>query len=150
MAIKYSFAVPYHYKTINEINRAVSSIYACIHHHEDSESVSNMTYDELDNIIYRSEKIALTCRKYLEEKEKSDPNFDVDSYKFGSLLYQKNIPVNIQFTDRTLRVNTPLTFKRFYRDGSLKENYLLMISSLTGPVETMEICTPISFSINST
>ena len=28
--------------------------------------------------------------------------------------------------------------------------YLLMISSLTGPVETMEICTPISFSMNST
>ena len=110
------------YDTINSISSNYKNICDDLNDYNCFDKIADLNEELLDKIIYKSEKIALSCRYFLENKE------DYISEKQQEIKEKNlsNLPVEIDFKDKTLRIKTPLTFKRFYRDGSLKENYILM------------------------
>lgn len=110
------------YIDIDKIKKAISHIEKSITNYEDYDSIAEVSEDDLDNILYRSEKLALSCRKAMEYKE----NDDIEN---GNNIIRKSdedMPVRVEFDDNILKIYTPFTLKRMYRDGSLKENYVLM------------------------
>ena len=120
--MKNSFNLKSKYENIAGIKAANKHIYDCIKDVDNFDSLESLGEDKLDNIIYRSEKIALSCRNSLEKIVKEKP-------QNSSFYYEKpleNNPVKVDFNDNYLSIFTPFTFKRFYRDDSMKENYLLM------------------------
>ena len=116
------YALSSGYETIREASGAVKKMQAHLAGHEVSESLEKLGEDKLDDVIYRAEKLALSCRYALENTGKeyafsSGNNSETDHDIHG---------VSVVSDDGTLRIRTPFTFKRAYRDGSLKENYILM------------------------
>ena len=126
---------------VDQISRATERINDAFGGFDRYEELSNTSYDALDSVIYEAEKIALSCRRSLENISKTDKDYE----NFGpifpqkddeilstfdqntALFYNGKYPVNIEFTNGILKISTPLTFKRFYRKGNLKENYVLMV-----------------------
>lgn len=124
-----------------QLLKATDRIKTAVGGFNSSEYIEELPYDSLDEVIYEAEKISLSCRKNLALVVPNEFDFE----NFGSVLpleigsktdknisnaasfYDKKYPVNIDFTNGILKISTPLTFKRFYRDGNLKENYTLMI-----------------------
>ncbi|MBR3251197.1 MAG: hypothetical protein IKF80_05775 [Erysipelotrichaceae bacterium] len=122
MWYKRSFDIDSAYNNIVEMDSALKHIDDALKNYNRYDGPENMSYDDLDNIIYRAEKIALTCRFAIENKEKTSEYFERKEEK----NYMKNLPVSVNFTDGILKIQTPFTFKRMYREGSAKENYVLM------------------------
>ncbi|MBR0417877.1 MAG: hypothetical protein IJI66_01765 [Erysipelotrichaceae bacterium] len=122
MWYKKSFDMETAYGNVVEINNALKHIDESLKKYDRYDGPEKMTYDDLDNVIYRAEKIALTCRAALEYKEKTMGVFDKKEEK----KYSENLPVSVNFNDGILEIRTPFTFKRMYREGSAKENYILM------------------------
>ena len=90
--------------------------------YEEEKRLKELSFDELDLLIYLAEKLALSCRNIVEIKEKTKE----DPAAGRTVFETENHGVTVEFDEKTLRIRTPFTFKRFYRDGSLKENYILM------------------------
>ena len=110
----------HHY--IKEIATTLTVCERILKRHSQFETLTELSEDELDEIIYRTEKTALSCRSAWERKEK-DPLQEAD----GDIEETDDCHgVSVDFDGRALRVRTPFTFKRFYRDGSMKENFILM------------------------
>lgn len=129
------------FTNVEQILQAVGRIQNAFDGFDLSENLQNLSYDSLDLATYEAEKIAISCRKNLDFVQISDEDFN----SFGPILARnldenltknelaevfflaKNYPVSVDFDGKILTISTPLTFKRFYRDGNLKENYTLMI-----------------------
>lgn len=124
-----------------QILKATDRIKSAVGGFNSSEEIEKLSYDTLDEVIYEAEKISISCRKNLALVTPTESDFE----NFGSVLpfeidskidrnvsndaafLERKYPVNINFTNGILKISTPLTFKRFYRDGNLKENYTLMV-----------------------
>lgn len=122
MWYKKSFDLSVKYENIGELQKALEHITNCYSNYDKYDRPRDMSYDDLDNVIYRAEKTALTLRNAMEFKEKNDYYFDENHEK----NFNENNPVSVDFDGKILKISTPLTFKRMYRDSSLKENYILM------------------------
>lgn len=122
MWYKKSYDLSSYFNNVNGIASGISNINESLDGYDRFDTLDKLSSDDLDNIVYRSEKIALSCRYFLEKKEKEYEEFseNLDG------LFNKNNPVSISYSNKTLRVFTPHTLKRMYRDDSLKENYTLM------------------------
>ena len=121
MWYKKTFDLTSKYDNPNGLLSAINIISESVNKYDRFDDLEEMSFDDLDNIIYRAEKIALSCRCSMEKKEKTSDKIE-EKY---SDLFIKNNPISISFDGKTLRIFTPFTFKRMYRDDSLKENYLL-------------------------
>ena len=122
MWYKKSYDLSSYFNNVNGIASGISNINESLDSYDRFDTLDKLSANDLDNIVYRSEKIALSCRYFLEKKEKEYEEF---SEKLDG-LFNKNNPVSISYSNKTLRVFTPHTLKRMYRDDSLKENYTLM------------------------
>ena len=111
------------YRKIKDLDQAVNRLEKVLLDYGDQSSLNDLEISELSSIIYTSEKIALSCRQAIEEKEIVDEDYYDEDYLKNCVM---NLPADVEFSDGILRVKTPLTFKRMYRDDSLKENYILM------------------------
>ena len=109
--------------SIDELSHAVAHMQRQFIDKDSDENLASLPISELSEIVYEGEKIALSCRQAMEEKGYEKGDYIIKEYQEIST---KNIPVDVQYINGILRVRTPLTFKRMYRDGSLKENYMLM------------------------
>ena len=131
------FDVLFRYLNVKELKDSLKHIDNCYSNYDDKTVLEKMSYDDIDNAIYRAEKTALSLRSALENKEKNTK--EIEGYYYDSnenILrklnknhvesYAKNNPIKIEFDGKILKVFTPFTFKRMYRDKSLKENYMLM------------------------
>lgn len=119
----------------------------------DNQKLSELSIEELSEMIYNCEKIALACRYALQEKDVSTvltrqgtyiqqlkiPNDLVPTEDDLSMIsketwklydfdkpnwnYEKLFEVDVE--DEIIKIKTPLTFKKFY-GKSLKYNYILI------------------------
>ena len=126
MIRKNDFNSPYFFKKISDIAAQAKAINTILENKNGSESISALSGEELSDIIFRSEKIALSSRSALEKNEKEIEETGLNFDPVLSFYYQKNLPVRIDFHDSELHVFTPLTFKRFYKKSNMQENYTIM------------------------
>ncbi|MBR1734867.1 MAG: hypothetical protein IJ730_05405 [Alphaproteobacteria bacterium] len=126
MMHKNDFETPYCLNKISEIESQIGSIKNIVDNKNESERLSDLSEKDLSDIIFRSEKIALSTRCALEKLEKQTEKNDENVDHFLSYYYQKNMPVKIDFYDSELHIFTPLTFKRFYKKQNMQENYTIM------------------------
>ena len=108
---------------IDDLNRAASRIQRQFIDKNGDDSLTSLSIPELSEIVYEGEKIALSCRQAMEEKEQTNEAPLAINQTRECI---KDIPVSVAYVDGILRIKTPLTFKRMYKDNSLKENYMLM------------------------
>ena len=131
------FDVPFRYLNAKNLMDSLKHINNSIANYDDKIILEKMSFDDLDNILYRSEKMALSVRSALENKEKNTR--EIEGYYYDSNVnilkkldknhvesYAKNNPVRVEFDGKILKIFTPFTFKRMYRHKNLKENYILM------------------------
>ena len=111
------------YKKIKDLDQAVNRLEKILLDYGDQSSLNDLEITELSSIIYNTEKIALSCRQAIEEKEIVDEDYYDEDYLKNCIM---NLPIDVDYTNEVLKIKTPLTFKRMYRDGSIKENYILM------------------------
>lgn len=114
------------YDNVGEINGAESKIDAILRHYSFNEPLDSMKKSELSEIIYRSERVALSCRNALENSKESEENED----DFDSKVIEKyleNDSISVSFSDNTLRIKTPFTFKKFHEPANRISNYTMMI-----------------------
>ena len=111
------------YKKIKDLDQAVNRLEKILLDYGDQSSLNDLEITELSSIIYNTEKIALSCRQAIEEKEIVDEDYYDEDYLKNCIM---NLPIDVDYTNEILKIKTPLTFKRMYRDGSIKENYILM------------------------
>lgn len=108
---------------IDELSRAVAHMQRQFIDKDSDENVVSLPTPELNEIVYEGERIALSCRQAIEEKGYEDSDeITVES----SIIRKTNIPVDVQYINGILRVQTPLTLRRMFHEESLKGNYLLM------------------------
>lgn len=111
------------YKKIKDLDQAVNRLEKILLDYGDQSSLNDLEIIELSSIIYNTEKIALSCRQAIEEKEIVDEDYYDEDYLKNCIM---NLPIDVDYSNEILKIKTPLTFKRMYRDGSIKENYILM------------------------
>lgn len=119
---KMVFNSAYALNSIDKMKKSVKRVSDILDENSDKNSPVYISKSDLSSLVYECELLALSGRKFIEIAEK---NVEIQSKDF-EFSYNKNLPVSVDFSDDTLRVFTPLTFKRFYRDKSMKENYQLM------------------------
>ena len=108
---------------IDGINKSIGRMQRFLFGKDQETDLTSLPINELDEVVYNSEKIALSCRQAIEIKEYREEDYFDEDYEKISL---KDNPVSVNYDGEILRIKTPMTFKRMYRDGSLKENYMLM------------------------
>lgn len=95
---------------------------------------------KLDEVIFIAENISVSARKILEGIEKDERFLDKKgallssekikspdrNERYEAAVMKKKHPVSVTYHDGKLIIKTPYTFKRFYKNRTLKENYLLM------------------------
>jgi len=111
------------YKKIKDLDQAVNRLEKILLEYGDQSSLSDLEIGELSSIIYNTEKVALSCRQAIEDREINEEDYYDEDYLKNCVM---NLPVSVEYAEGVLKIKTPLTFKRMYRDDSLKENYVLM------------------------
>lgn len=114
------------YDSVGEVNGAESAVGEILHHYSSETALKSVKKSDLSEIIYRSERVALSCRNALEmsdEAEDLEHDFDTktvnESYQDGA--------ISVSFSDNTLRIKTPFTFKKFHENANRISNYTMMI-----------------------
>lgn len=121
----------------SELKKSLEMVTRVLNSNSEIQNLSDLSYDNLDEILYRLEKDSLSCRYALSKKETPTNLFQSGNlYKkktaFSNKEYVSKYPENeydtskAMFQNGILMVKTPLTFKRFKRQNSVKENYILV------------------------
>lgn len=105
------------------LNKAIARVQRLIFNKEESADLTSLSINELDEIVYETERTALSCRQAIELKEYMEEDYFDDEYV---KISTKDIPVDVTYINGILRIKTPLTLKRKDREGTAKDNYLLM------------------------
>ena len=108
---------------VDGLNRAVARMQRQFVEKKPETVLTNIPIPELSEIVYEGEKIALSCRQAIEQKEYREEDYFDEDYK---RLSTSDNPVTVTYINGILRLKTPLTLKRMYRESSLKENFMLM------------------------
>lgn len=89
-----------------QIKKTLENILSCCSHYDGESTVADFSKKDLENLVFWSEKIALSCREAMEEQEIKNeiiPNF-------SNRNSSENLPLSINFTDEILEINCPFTF----------------------------------------
>lgn len=118
MAINEIYNIVRPIEKVDSITKNINSIQEIL---SGNEELSELTYDELNSLVYVCEKVALSARNAIEKYGKTEEiNSTTDEYDF------KTNPVKVKLNDNILQIKCPFTFKRFYKKQNIKENYLFM------------------------
>lgn len=98
--------------------------------------LNELSYEMIDKLIYEHEKISLSFRQALEEKETPKDLFrngmlirlNPDNHKDNVYSFQnkKNLGIKVWEKNNGLFIKTPFTFKRINNNKNVKENYQLV------------------------
>lgn len=121
----------------------------------DAKRLEDLSLNELGDVIYRLEKTALSCRMAIERKGIPDsigisgtdytkqlqeiPNdleyieeenvlFSPSTYlrfSIDDIIKSQDSYIKVSFEKDVLRIQTPITFKRFNSNKNVKQNYLM-------------------------
>ena len=126
-----SFTLATEYKSIRELKNAASKIESiCAESGSESESkpISFLSENDLDEIIFLSEKSAVSCRKMKEILKQNDDGFAIDSDENPIRNYAKTaLNVRVNFDGKMLRITTPYTFRNKYSRANQQANLLLQL-----------------------
>jgi hypothetical protein len=150
----YSSVVHPFYKTETVLNALNKHAIPELEKKKDGE-LEDLSSDELNDVIYRLEKSALSCRMAIERKgidtslgydgtdysktihelpsdleyvEEENIMFSPSTYERFSLedfIASHQNYITVSFKNDVLRIKTPITFKRFTSQKSVKQNYVL-------------------------
>lgn len=130
-ADEHCYTLATEYKSIKELKNSAAKIEAiCEKYCGESESkpINFMTSDDLDEVIFCSEKSAVSCRKMKELQAQNcdyfSPETDVISFE-DRVRYQ--IKVDVDFDGKVLKISTPFTFKNKYNRIHDQANYILQL-----------------------
>lgn len=111
----------YFYKSVGNIKNLNKEINRIASKYKDDTPIEKMSFNDADHLLFMAEKLGVSIRELVDEYPFEQGIEDV-TYKFVTPDY----PIKVSFENNILRVKTPTTFKRMFRDNSLKENYVLM------------------------
>ena len=109
----------YKYTTCKEVGFALKEVNGYL---EEKDELEDLSFPELKRSIYRLEKSALSMRKACEKRSFEDLKFTKNADEMDEFLRENvygNLPVSVEFKDKTLKISTPLLFKN---DKDSKEN----------------------------
>ena len=113
---------PYNYYSTSQLKSSINSSKKIIENYDNDLTISEISYEDLNEIMYFCERISLSCRYALGEIYEEDGIWSEEA----KVYFEKNFNVYVQFSNQNLRVFCPLTFKRWGRTKSLKYNYTLV------------------------
>ncbi len=122
MRKKNPYDSPYNYYSTFQLKNSINSSKKIIENYDDDLNINKISYEDLNEILYSCEKISLSCRYALGEIYEEDGIWSEEA----KVYFEKNFNVFVQFSNQTLRIFCPLTFKRCGRTKSLKYNYTLV------------------------
>lgn len=88
---------------------------------DDEINLNEIDYATLDEIIYRLEISALSCRYAIAT---SDYNNEEFNYNMNE-IYSMNYPIDIEFKDKTLTIKTPVIFRNNRNYKMFIRNFML-------------------------
>ena len=122
MRKKNPYDSPYNYYSTFQLKNSINTSKKIIENYDDDLNINKISYEDLNEILYSCEKISLSCRYALGEIYEEDGIWSEEA----KVYFEKNFNVFVQFSNQTLRIFCPLTFKRCGRTKSLKYNYTLV------------------------
>ena len=122
MRKKNPYDSPYNYYSTFQLKNSINSSKKIIENYDDDLNINKISYEDLNEVLYSCEKISLSCRYALGEIYEEDGIWSEEA----KVYFEKNFNVFVQFSNQTLRIFCPLTFKRCGRTKSLKYNYTLV------------------------
>lgn len=121
---------------VKQVKDSLEHIEEILKNTDENQKLSDLSYDDLDNILYRSEKIGLSCRVTVNQKGVPESLYsngvkrkkDYKTYAEEVFNFEPNAydDISTTFENDMLILKTPVTLKRFKRDDSVKENYILI------------------------
>lgn len=122
MRKKNPYDSPYNYCSTSQLKKSINSSKKIIENYDEDLNINEISYGDLNEILYSCERISLSCRYALGEIYEEDGIWSEETKSD----FEKNFDVSVQFSNQTLRVFCPLTFKRCGKTKSLKYNYTLV------------------------
>ena len=121
----------------SQLKKSLEMVTRILDSSSENQKLSDLSYDELDDMLYRLEKDSLSCRYFIGKKTvpkniTNDGSFYKKNSCFNNDFYMSKYPNNMYddiqatFQNGVILVKTPLTFKRMKRQNSVKENYILI------------------------
>ena len=112
------YETPSLFSSVSEVNNSLKKVIKITENND--ELLENLSDEELNSILFNTEKIAISTRNAMENSvintnENNEIFIDFDA---------KTNPVSVDFNGKILKISCPFTFKRFYRKGNMQENYL--------------------------
>ena len=124
---------PYLFYLSSDVDASLNRVKNILESNAESRTLSSFSYEELDEMIYRLEKISLSCRQAIAEKEtpkqlfRNGMFYEIPAEEKPELLSDSlDYKIKITFQNNEMHIKTPFTFKRISNRKSVKENYILI------------------------
>lgn len=124
---------PYLFYLSSDADASLNRVKNILESNAESQNLSSFSYEELDEMIYRLEKISLSCRQAIAEKEtpkqlfRNGMFYEIPAEEKPELLSDSlDYKIEITFQNNEMHIKTPFTFKRISNRKSVKENYILI------------------------
>ena len=88
---------------IDGINKSIGRMQRFLFGKDQETDLTALPINELDEVVYNSEKIALSCRQAIEIKEYREEDYFDEDYEKISL---KDNPVSVNYDGEILRIKT--------------------------------------------
>ena len=119
------YDVEFSYETVENVTSSLKKITEIMSGYPPETRLENMSENDRDEVIYRSEKIDLSCRKSAAYRDGNSSNFEQENHETASDFFPETSQVFVSFADEILTVKTPLTLKRFGKESNEKYNSAL-------------------------
>lgn len=115
-------------KTCREIQTNLNVIEKKMSKYSPDEPIKKFDREDIDDIIYRSERVAISFRTELENARKDEiTGVVLKDEPLNSLEnLERNYKISIEFSDEILRIKCPFTFKKFDKKRKARENYMFI------------------------
>lgn len=107
--------------TINQFKARLKVINNWLDNVYDDTLLNEIDPEELGEIIYRLETLALSCRYAIATSTFPIEDEKVPLAEFAALNY----PVSVDFSNETLTVTTPISFLNYHQKKNMVRNFLL-------------------------
>lgn len=112
----------YSYNSCKEVEGSLNQMKRILSNYEEQSSLENLSKEDLNDLIYRSEKIGISCRKSWENQEFFEEISKENDINSLENLF-KNYKISVDFSNKILKISCPLTFKK-EKPKNHKWNYM--------------------------
>lgn len=124
------FMFAYEHWSIKELEKSAEKIAdICKSYGAENEdkSLGLMSENDLDEVIFRSEKAAVSCRKIKEIRAMNDEVLIESDEENKNAFHDTSAEIRVEFDGKILKIMTPYTFKNKYEKANHQANYLLQL-----------------------